>query len=216
MPEEIKPVPDTPQDVKIVKDDQELKILANDMPKVVQDAVDAADQASKEEADRLEKLKVLTDSKGNHFDPNIHAIDPKTDEPVRTPKFGKFKRKLKIPEGITPQGTTAAPTVDPIVTESKEWAMFTIMFYGMLIQEEAAPSDQEFQAFMQSYEGIFRKYGVIPMGVEAKLALAHIAFIGARLKKPKTQGVINSLKLFFVNLYLKAIGKNEKIVSTVK
>jgi hypothetical protein len=161
----------------IHSDQSELKNLVEDMPKVVPDAVEAS-QKKEDEAKKAQGEAV--DNKGRKFDPKLHKFD-KDGNPIFT-KTGRFTKKLNIPEGST---APAAPAVDLIAQEAKEWAVLVVTLTAAFVAEEAQPTPAEFERMQIGFEGVFRKYGVLNMGCELVLATSMSAYMFPRLLNPK-------------------------------
>lgn len=178
---------DPPQSKSTVSD-SDLKAFVVDMPEVVPDAVKAAE----DKAAAVQTIQeISTDYKGRKFDPAAHLADEKTGEPLKTPT-GRFRRKLNIPIGGRAAQAQAAASADPLLIEASQYADFFIMSYRGFAGDEANPEPGERESLIDGWHKFFLKYGTVPLNPIVGLLIFHVAYIGRRAAKPKTNTILKA------------------------
>jgi hypothetical protein len=196
------PIPKEVKETSSTVNDKDLKEFVSDMPKVVEDAVEAS-KAKENEVNQIQET--TKDFKGRPFNKDLHKTD-KDGKPELTPK-GRFKRKLNIPssQGANSSGGSGVPAVDPLMVEASQYADFFIMTYRGFAGDEANPEAGERESLIAGWYAFFQKYGSIPMNPIVGVLIFHTAYIGRRAARPKTNAILKKagegIKGFFKGIW---------------
>lgn len=197
-----------------VSGDKALEELASDMPEVVPDAVEAAEQ---KEADIQKSSGGVVDNKGRAFDSSLHATGA-DGRPLLTPT-GRFKR-INLPKERT---GLIMPEREQPVDQSYKVVAKTVV--GIFIQcgyavvgdewlpEKSKEMDEEGNLVAVT-EVYCASIGLKDLPPGLVCATAFCAYGLRRFTRPKTKSVVEKLtsgvKNFFVSMWLKFRGKNAR------
>lgn len=220
-PKDESPAPAT-DNIPIVKNDKEIDALVADMPKVVPDAIEAAQNKENQTQAVQEAAK---DNKGRAFDPSIHKADA-AGNPEMT-STGRFKRKLRMP-GDNHHKTASlnlppdtAPDMKIKIAAGKLADVFIITgisFFGDEWKPEISKDFNERQMLIDANERFMIEHGYVEPPAWIDLALAYGLYTGKRIIQRKPEGRIEKLwqwgKMKATNFWLWVTGQKVKVVST--
>lgn len=178
--------------------DKNLNDLVSDMPQVVPDAVQAAQEAEKSEAEQIK------DSKGDIFDPAIHAVG-EDGKPKLTPKKGQFA-KIRLPKDKpVPSGMVSGPTPQAITANQRATA---IVISGVFIQTGCVIFGDEWQPektqkydekayLIESTEEYLRVSGMETLPPWLLLVVAYGSYGLKRFTRPQTKTVLQKMGDWF-------------------
>lgn len=180
-------------------------VVVNPVPEIISELTDQQTAVSPSVDDLIvEKLNEMsqTDTKGNVFDPDVHALDGDGNPSVTS--AGKFRKKRKRKE--------TGPD-DPEVLAREKAAHYATQLFIMggvtVFGEEWEADSKEEKLLNSAFDDYMESAGMIHIPPGLVLCVALSGYAARRIHKPQTQGKLRRVIRWSIDR-LKGVGKRNK------